>query len=84
VLLRDFITNTAREYDLEHSIRAERNELIDPVGENYLLRNFDLPFGTTGTVLEGNKDNITIGPGDNEEIIEAINRELDKRQKDKN
>jgi hypothetical protein len=84
VLLRDFITNTAREYDLEHSIRAERNELIDPVGENYLLRNFDLPFGTTGTVLEGNNDNITIGPGDNEEIIEAINKELDKRQKDKN
>jgi len=84
VLLRDFITNTAREYDLEHSIRSERNELIDPVGENYLLRNFDLPFGTTGTVLEGNNDNITIGPGDNEEIIEAINKELDKRQKDKN
>ena len=49
----------------------ERNELIDPVNENYLLRNFDLPFGTTGTVLDGNKDNITIGPGDDEEIIEA-------------
>jgi hypothetical protein len=84
VLLRDFITSTAREYDLEHSIRAERNELIDSVNENYLLRNFDLPFGTTGTVLDGNNDNITIGPGDNEEIIEAINRELDKRQKEKN
>jgi len=83
VLLRDFITNTAREYDLEHSIRAERNELIDPVGENYLLRNFDLPFGTTGTVLEGNKDNITIGPGNDEEIIEAINKILDKREKEK-
>ena len=83
VLLRDFITSTAREYDLEHSIRAERNELIDSVNENYLLRNFDLPFGTTGTVLEGNKDNITIGPGDDEEILEIINKVLADKDKDK-
>ena len=83
VLLRDFITNTAREYDLEHSIRAERNELIDPVGENYLLRNFDLPFGTTGTVLDGNDTNKTIGPGDDEEILEIINKVLAEKDKEK-
>ena len=83
VLLRDFITSTAREYDLEHSIRAERNELIDPVNENYLLRNFDLPFGTTGTVLDGNDTNKTIGPGDDEEILEIINKVLAEKDKEK-
>ena len=83
VLLRDFITSTAREYDLEHSIRAERNELIDSVNENYLLRNFDLPFGTTGTVLDGNDTNKTIGPGDDEEILEIINKVLAEKDKEK-
>ena len=83
VLLRDFITSTAREYDLEHSIRSERNELIDPVNENYLLRNFDLPFGTTGTVLDGNDTNKTIGPGDDEEILEIINKVLAEKDKEK-
>jgi hypothetical protein len=57
--------------------------LIDPVGENYLLRNFDLPFGTTGTVLDGNDTNKTIGPGDDEEILEIINKVLAEKDKEK-
>ena len=84
VLLQDFVDFVARDYWVEHKIRAEKNKLIEPVDENYLLRNLKLPWRTTGTIAEGNDNNTTIGPdSDDDEVRKKILEILEEREKNK-
>ena len=81
VLLQDFVDFVARDYWIEHKIRAEKNTLIEPVDANYLLRNLKLPWRTTGTIAEENDDNITIGPSDDDdEVLDLIKKLLEERE----
>jgi len=82
VLLKDFVYDTARNFYMENKIRADKNNLIEPVDENYLLRNLTLPWNDTGTgtIGDGNKENKTIGPNDDEETRELILKILKERQ----
>ena len=83
VLLQDFVDFVARDYWVEHKIRAEKNKLIEPVDEFYLLRNLKLPWRTTGTIAEGNENNTTIGPSDDDdEVRKKILEILEEREKD--
>ena len=68
----------------EHKIRAEKNKLIEPVDENYMLRNLKLPWRTTGTIAEENDNNTTIGPSDDDdEVRKKILEILEEREKNK-
>ena len=81
VLLKDFVYDTARNFFTENNIRADKNNLINPVDENYLLRNLTLPWDDTGTgtIGDGNKNNKTIGPGNESEIEDLIDKILKER-----
>ena len=82
VLLKDFIYDTARNFYTETKIRADKNSLIEPVDENYLLRNLTLPWDDTGTgtIGDGNNDNKTIGANDDPEILSLIEKIIKEKQ----
>ena len=46
VLLRDFIAQTEREYVTRHNKYAEQNTLIDPVPDNFITGNMNLPWSS--------------------------------------
>ena len=82
VLLKDFVHDTARNFYMENKIRADKNNLIEPVDENYLLRNLILPWDDTGTgtISDGNNDNKTIGADDDEATRELILKILKEKE----
>lgn len=82
VLLKDFVYDTARNFYMENLIRSEKNTLINPVDENYLLRNLTLPWDDTGTgtIGDGNENNTTIGASDDKEEIKKILEILEERK----
>ena len=67
---------------MENLIRSEKNTLINPVDENYLLRNLTLPWDDTGTgtIGDGNENNTTIGASDDKEEIKKILEILEERK----
>ena len=67
---------------MENKIRADKNNLIEPVDENYLLRNLILPWDDTGTgtISDGNNDNKTIGADDDEATRELILKILKEKE----
>ena len=81
VLLKDFVYDTARNFSMENNIRAEKNNLISSVDENYLLRNLTLPWNDTGTgtVGDGNQDNKTIGAGSGDDVEALIKKILEEK-----
>ena len=81
VLLNDFVYDTARNFSMENNIRAEKNNLISSVDENYLLRNLTLPWNDTGTgtVGDGNQDNKTIGAGSGDDVEALIKKILEEK-----
>ena len=58
VLLRDFIAQTEREYVLRHNKYAEKNTLIDPIPDNFITGNMDLPWSS---VASANDEDQVIG-----------------------
>jgi hypothetical protein len=58
VLLRDFIAQTEREYVTRHNKYAEQNTLIDPVPDNFITGNMNLPWSS---VPSENDEDQTIG-----------------------
>jgi hypothetical protein len=58
VLLRDFIGQTEREYVLRHNKYAEQNTLIDPVPDNFITGNMNLPWSS---VPSANDEDQVIG-----------------------
>jgi len=46
VLIRDFIAQTEREYVTRHNKYAEQNTLIDPVPDNFITGNMNLPWSS--------------------------------------
>ena len=58
VLLRDFIAQTEREYVLRHNKYAEKNTLIDPISDNFITGNMELPWSS---VASANDEDQNIG-----------------------
>jgi len=58
VLLRDFIAQTEREYVTRHNKYAEQNTLIDPVPDNFITGNMNLPWSS---VPSANDEDQVIG-----------------------
>ena len=58
VLLRDFIGQTEREYVLRHNKYAEQNTLIDPIPDNFITGNMNLPWSS---VPSANDEDQVIG-----------------------
>ena len=58
VLLRDFIAQTEREYVTRHNKYAEQNTLIDPIPDNFITGNMNLPWSS---VPSANDEDQVIG-----------------------
>ena len=67
VLLRDFIAQTEREYVTRHNKYAEQNTLIDPVPDNFITGNMNLPWSSVPN--ENDEDQIIGTITDQKDLI---------------